>query len=414
LASTYDRIELVALPKVFNYSDAATTLLLGSGRKDVHAPISVTCRRVSEGSERNAFLYFGIEPTAVSATFLPTDYLDSNFSLWIPPLFQIWDYLQDSPLLESIADIHRGINWKSQPQSYKKKARTVISKEAQPEYMEGYARVENHLNQYRLYGEPEYLSRRARDQYDNAYLYPWDQPKVVCNTARLSRGPWRIGAAADPVGLAFSQRFFGIWPTGEATIHAIAALLNSPLANAYVYAKEEDRDNRVKTLNSLPIPPISSLVEGSAIDKLSRELHRQFAHKPTEECQELLLQIDTEIISAYNLPIELERELIKYFEGHERPVPFGFFGYDKAYALFRSGDQVHASNIERYHALVNRMFIEELNENELNEMDRLSHEISNYNAPFYEQIFEGLEVQKEMKGDQSRGPLHPDTSRPHS
>jgi hypothetical protein len=414
LAATYDRIELIALPKVFNYSDAATTILLASGRKEVHAPVSVTCRRVGGSGERDAFLYAGVEPIAISATFLPTDYSDANFSLWIPPLFQIWDYLEDYPRLGSIADIHRGINWKSQAQSYKKKARKVISQEYQPDHMKGYARVENHLEQYRLYGAFDYLSMRESDQYDNAYQYLWDQPKVVCNTARLSRGLWRIGAAADPEGLAFSQRFFGIWPTDKATIYAIAALLNSPLANAYVYAKEEDRDNRVKTLNSLPIPQSSSLVAGSVIDKLSRELHKQFAQGKADECRELLLKIDAEILSAYNLPSELERELIKYFEGYERPVPFSFFGYDKAYALFRGGDQAFVWNIERYHSLVNRMFIEELNENELNEIERLKHEISNYNAPSYEKIIEELEEQNEMKGNQSSGSLHPNPSRTQS
>ncbi len=38
-------------------------------------------------------------------------------------------------------------------------------------------------------------------------------------------------------------------------------------------------------------------------------------------CRGLLGQIDAELLEAYNLPMHLEQELIKYFEGYKRPGP---------------------------------------------------------------------------------------------
>ena len=66
------------------------------------------------------------------------------------------------------------------------------------------------------------------DQYDNAYEHDWSKPKVVCNAVRLQRSPWRLGAVADPVGLAFSQSYVGLWPSNKISIYALAAILNSP------------------------------------------------------------------------------------------------------------------------------------------------------------------------------------------
>ena len=57
------------------------------------------------------------------------------------------------------------------------------------------------------------------------------------NEGRLSRGPWRIGAALDTQRLLYSQQFFGLWPVATLTekeLFALLAILNGPLANAFI------------------------------------------------------------------------------------------------------------------------------------------------------------------------------------
>jgi hypothetical protein len=223
--------------------------------------------------------------------------------------------------------------WASSSGKSDKRQEDFISKREKRGYAKGYARVKDHLLQFALKGELEYLSLRPEDHYerDNAYTHPWNLPKVVCNAARLQRAPWRLGAVADSVGLAFSQRFLAVWPTKAVSIYALAGLLNSPLTNAYFFAKEEDRDNRLKTLKSLPLPAVSYLAAGGKIDTLSRDLHRFFSRRQFDEgkAKRMLLELDAEILRAYHLPPNLEYELLDTFQGIERPLPppLEFTGY---------------------------------------------------------------------------------------
>jgi hypothetical protein len=321
LSEVYENVELVNLPEVFNYSEALTTLVVAHGKRRHLAPVAVTCRKVKEGAEKDNFLKYGIEPAATKTIFGVSDYLNPRFSLWVMPLSRVWDYLRYYPKLEDETEIHRGVKCKSVERG--------ISDTERPGFYKGFPLAEGHLTQFQISGTFKYLSRRKQDQDDGAYKWDWDSPKVACNAARLRRYDWRLGAVADTEGLTFSQRFFGIWPRGKATIHALAALLNSPVANAYVFAKEEDRDNHVWVLNSIPIPAVQYLVAGSTIDSLSRELHRILTQRRVDEdkARRTLLRLDAEILRAYDLPPQLEYEVLSTFQDKKRPLPFEFTGY---------------------------------------------------------------------------------------
>ncbi len=45
-----------------------------------------------------------------------------------------------------------------------------------------------------------------------------------------------------------------------------------------------------------------------------------------------MIEIDTEILKLYRLPVRLERQLLKIFLGSQRRVPFDFTGYDSQLA----------------------------------------------------------------------------------
>lgn len=338
LAETYSNIELVSLPKVFSYSEATTMLVIASGRRSFNPQVTVTCRKISEGDEREDFLRYGTEPPAAEASISSDEYLRPHFSLWIPPLSRVWEYLQDYPKLSSEVEVHQGIKHLPASNQRGKKSDLYVSDEPKDGYHKGYARVEDRLFQYYMKGAPKYLSRRPEDQDDRAYKYDWHLPKVACNAARRRRRPWRVAAFADPIGMAFSQRFMAFWPSEKISIYALAALLNSPVCNAFLFAKEGERSpNHKRTFELLPLPPISVLAPGAVIDSLSRSLHAQFSQADERLLQgpidgvsvkNTLLQIDAEILRAYDLPPDLERELLDTFEGVERPVIFtDFKGY---------------------------------------------------------------------------------------
>jgi hypothetical protein len=328
LAERYGSIDLVALPPVFNYSEATTVLISAFERRQRAGPVTVTSRRVTEGANCEAFLRYGIVPSAVDTVFQPTNFESPQFSLWIPPLSRVWNYCQDYPRLEGEVEIHQGIKWIAASDRRGQKLDKYISTTPRPGYARGYARAEGILSQYSLEPQEWYLSLRPVDQYDNAYKYDWHQPKVVCNAARRQRSPWRVAAVADAQGLAFSQRFMAFWPK-RISIYALAALLNSPICNAFLFATEGERSpNHKRTFKQLPIPfDLSAFGKGSAIDLLSKELHKRTFWRDDEKVRDTLLKADAAILAAYDLPPKVERELLDTFQGEERPVPGRFNGY---------------------------------------------------------------------------------------
>ena len=327
LGEAYGSIELMGLPEVFNYSQATTMLVIASERRTQPAAVSVACRRVTEGASREAFLRYGTEPPATSTVLQESDFVRHNFSLWTPPLSRVWNYLNEYPQLAGETEIHRGLMWLPASKKRGRKLDKYVSQVPKEGYVKGFARVEDALSQYSIKGQA-YLSLRAKDQYDDAYLHRWDKPKVVCNAARRMRSPWRIAAIADPTGLAFSQRFMAFWPQ-RISIYSLAALLNSPICNAFLFAKEGERSpNHKRTFKQFPIPhDITVFEQGGIIDLLSRELHKETSFSDELGATNALLQIDAEILTAYDLPPKLERELLDTFQGEKRPIPLRFTGY---------------------------------------------------------------------------------------
>jgi hypothetical protein len=190
--------------------------------------------------------------------------------------------------------------------------------------------------------KPEYQRR-------NAFGLPWAQPKVILNAVRVSRGRWKIAAFADDTGLVCSQRFHAVWPKDQRwTTKALAAVLNAPIACAWVTLHEHKRDIRKRTLLRIPLPQLSA-VDIEALDRsvdhylhivhsffdpsawFKEESAQQIPPAIAEEAKQALLRIDALVLKGYNLPPRLERQLLDFFRREERPekrpVPFAFSEY---------------------------------------------------------------------------------------
>ena len=181
-----------------------------------------------------------------------------------------------------------------------------------------------------------YLSLREKDidPRTRAHKHPWNLPKVVCNAARFERhSPWRLAAWADSEGLAFSHPFFALWPTEGVSEFALAAILCSPMANAFSFENDLDKNNHISTLKRLPIPAIEHLRPNGQLDRQTRDLQavlapKQFTPEPAaDEVREALVRLDAAVLDAYELPEREQRRLLDQFSGYERPVAVTFMGY---------------------------------------------------------------------------------------
>jgi hypothetical protein len=319
---------LVALPDItFQHSTLETVILIAYGER------SKKGRRHSifiDKKDYGEYIRTG-QPTwqrdvTISFTGHETDPI-----LWYNSLQHIWDECSYLSLLNSITDIHNGIEYKI---PFRKNAAKLISDTPRPGYSPGLVKVKDGFEPYYI-DAVKYLNVNPELMLYDAYKLPWERPKVLVNAVRLTRGSWTIAGSIDEQGLICYHNFHGIWPTNNVSIEVIAALLNSPFANAFISTHRASQHNLVGILRRIPIPNLTNSQTQSIISLVEKyRLYReQWLAQPERSdyfeqlCRELMWQIDAEVLAAYDLPPRLERELLDYFAGHQRPGPVKFDRY---------------------------------------------------------------------------------------
>lgn len=342
LAERFDEIEILALPDdVFEKSEVETALLI--------------CSRMSSDPTKTRVAFTDLSSTSWS--LIRSDYLAPEPDVEVKSvaeagetlevfasnrLGEVWARLKTFDKLSDVADVHRGIEWEPLDDVRKGERRGTEYKDR---YREKYT-SEDDLPGFRpgvrtskgmkafLIPRVEYLSFWPEDQHRShrdTFEYPWDKPKVVVGAARGSRGRWRIKAASDHSRLAFTQRFIAVWPRGRWTPNCLAAVLNGPVASAFVATTEANRDNRTMTIGRIPLPSLTDS-EIAEIDKLVANylelaLSPDFPRPTDDQLSRALLRIDAAVLKGYRLPPRLERAVLDYFNGHERPVSHRFGDY---------------------------------------------------------------------------------------
>jgi len=331
IARLYTQIETVALPdRIFAFSDQETMLVLASHPDPAKDAKVLTRTFWVREKRRKPFLKTGHLPKAVERTTSRAVIRKAHKDIWNPPLWEVWEYLRDYPLLRDIAEIHRGIEW-NMPIGENKDL--LFSDYSKPGFKKGLDKVPGKIETFWAKGFV-YLNMQERFRRTNAHFLPWDRSKIIVNMNIISRTPWRIAGFVENERLVCYQTFMCIWPKSNTHIFSIASIINSPIVNAALYVREGKRVNQVKTLKEISIPPIERLdnkkIEGLARHYISLRSGLSDSGNSEEiimECSNTLLLIDSLILKAYDLPPRLERKLLDLFRGHPRPVPFDFPDY---------------------------------------------------------------------------------------
>jgi N-6 DNA Methylase len=309
ISEQFREIELVSLPDgVFTVSQVETALLIASGRLE-HGNLQVLRSSEVHDSDREAFRRTG-QPSEVREIKRAPSGPDDR--LWITPLRPLWDRLQHLPKLGEFLDGHWGIRWLD-----KRQGRAAFT-EAGPNRARGVLHAHDH-RQFAL-GRKFWLDVNPKHLYGGADL-PWGYPKILCNAARLSRGPWRLAAAVDLDKLVASQQFVGLWPkVDNINLDVYAAILNGPLANAFLNDHSADKRLRIGTLLSLPIPESIPAALGALVRAYTDEIKNRKILGSNARISELLDSIDVLILEAYDLPARFIRSLLSLFRNEPRPV----------------------------------------------------------------------------------------------
>jgi len=322
IESHYTSVEIVEIPDdVFSASRTAAALLIARDRRTVEDIPRITIRS-SEVTlrDRLPFLKAGVITRSRSLTRWVPD--TPSGDLWVPALHEIWAYLFDRPKLGNHLELHRGIEWTA-PQA------TAWSREPQPGFEPGLHGVNGH-QQFQS-PHPVWLDCRPESARGGAFKLPWDQTKLIINGVRLSRYSWRLAASFDASGLVCSQQFIGAWPKNglsDKELLALMAVLNSPIANAFATVFTLDQRYRLTTLRDIPLPnhlpPEIAEMVATYLERLSQT---ELSFDGDAVLQRLLAEIDGAILASYALPVRLERELLRFFEGARRPVAHAWEGW---------------------------------------------------------------------------------------
>jgi hypothetical protein len=330
LAERFAAIDLVALPdKVFRHAEIESVLLLA------HSPEPHDRARVHFSEVLKPQLPHFLESSVVgrmdTASFTLTEAETRGFH--VPMMHEIWERLAHLPKLGSIAEIHRGVEWKSFSEDESKH----ISTKERSGWWRGLRNVDEGFESFAP-PKPCWLNPDPKLRLYDAWSLPWNQPKVIANAARKARGSWRLAAAYETSGLICTQRYQCFWPKDGWGVKALASLLNSPVVSAFVASHESNRDVRKKTLLNCPIPMLSAndmvVLEGLVDDYMAALNDKPEARfelwgggRWEQRAQKILLQMDALILKGYGLSPWLERRLLDFFRGERRPVPFDFGDY---------------------------------------------------------------------------------------
>ncbi len=161
----------------------------------------------------------------------------------------------------------------------------------------------------------------------------FNSEKVLISANRNPGSSWRLVAAIDRAKLYFSLNFHGIVPaTRSVSLEEIAAVLNSPVANAWFDANCRKRWVVQDTLAKLPFPQFDATATKS-IRELVRQMERAIisAWKRQEEglfyqgivgnadAYQILREIDRAVYDAYGLTPTERMKIDNVMNAEKRP-----------------------------------------------------------------------------------------------
>lgn len=306
----YREVELVSLPDgVFKVSQVESALLIARDHRQPDEPQIVRSSEVDD-SDRRSFAFTGL-PSRSREEIRSAGEVETA-ALWIPPLGPLWKRLAALPRLGDFVEGHWGLRWNDGRQS------DAGSNRPGPNRAQGLLRA----NDYRqfMHGPTTWLDINPQNLYGGGSL-PWASPKILCNAARLSRSNWRLAAVVDRNGLFASQQFVGLWPKDRAIdLDALAAVLNGPIANAYMADHSTEKRFRIGSLLNVPLPASLPPELGELARAYATLLNERVALRSDDRFSRLLDQIDSIVLEAYDLPPRLTRSLLASFTGANRPV----------------------------------------------------------------------------------------------
>jgi hypothetical protein len=334
LLTKYFEIQEICLfpDKVFTFSDMESAVLIARKKNtEFETPNQIRYRRVREREfHRFKQTYSVTTDRQISSTRFTSS---STSDLRVPDLEDLWTLCEAFPRLGALAVVGQGLSYKGKEL---KGTSTTFSKTYFRGAVRGFMRFEAKQLTHELPLE-QWLSVDSELILRKRLGTAIGIPQILLNQARSSRGVWRLKALLDRDGHAVSTSFNVLRPKSptEHPLEFFWAILNSPLANAYLFTHSNNRNNDTGILRRMPVPQFTPIDVSRITTAATHYLNyvsgnNQILQQPIDphRATDLSLRMDNEVLRMYNLPRELEWQLLRFCSGWKRDgVPFSFDGY---------------------------------------------------------------------------------------
>ena len=330
-----DEITLFA-DKVFTAGEPETVVLIAR-RKQPQPASKTRYQRVHE-SQVSIFAKT-VKPSSLAYKEQASFTQDPVNTLLVPELEELWNHLAKSQTLGSVCEIGHG--FQHLPQKFLPSGVIRVSEIKIDGLIEGFSSYKGNPTTHTL-PKKVWLNLSPDTIGVSRKGTTTGKPQLLINHAPVSRGPWRLKGFIDKIGCPVTSRFIVIRPLKSLSLQALWALLNSPISNAKIATSSGKRDILASHLQKIPFPSnsdwsgIETLVQlyfksAANLDCLLQTFSEQESvplitasedksliskeiinvHK--EELKWLNWRIDAAILALYNLPVELEGQLLRYF-----------------------------------------------------------------------------------------------------
>ncbi|MDR1305895.1 MAG: N-6 DNA methylase [Verrucomicrobiales bacterium] len=407
----FEWLEILRLPGqgVFKVANVESAVLIGRRQLAGKTQVQGTVFKNVEPGNLTDFRETGI--AAIEQTRQPADASKPpNYTMLLPDLAEVWDYLSGRGTLEEVAEVGQGFSFKSETDSSFPKNETQISTTKKSGYALGFYDFPKTTETHQL--PPLTWLNRNRQAIRRPHSgYTIDIPQVVLNYVRISIGAWRIAAYIDEKGRPVTSNYLVVRP--KKNIYSLSflwAILNSPITNAFSKAHTSKRQNLAGTIRKLPLPQptntqikeIENAAQAYRQACLSRPSAKSRRHKTNAETdaptlpgllpddvsppllRDLHWRMDAAVFRLYNLSPKLERRVLDYFSGHTRErVPFEQEEYlPRDFTAINTLDELLAITVdwpehnERRSDLIDKEYEDKITIDELRELKRLQKQTS--------------------------------------
>ena len=316
--------------KLFEKGEHETAVLMGRRKVRKSTSRQVSFRRVRNATV-DAFcdrFSFSSEEQVDVLRFAETALADFR----VPELNCVWDSMSGYARLHMIAHVTTGLDFRGRSLPH---GTWRTHQPPQPNDTLGFASLPADLEICRL-PKPDGMNLDPRAVQVYRAGKPTGQPRVLANYIRVGREAWRLKAVIDEDGRAITSTFLAVQPLAPGiSVMYLWAILNSPVANAYLHTHTQKRQNLISLMRLIPVPRWSAAraahVEQAAMRyrKLATSFGPLYEAEATPEgIHRALLEMDAAVLQAYDLPPRLERQLLDLFTGvPHKGVGCTFTGY---------------------------------------------------------------------------------------